>query len=110
MWNSNCTAGEFCFGLVKQQRKDDFSTDVRAALQCHCQRQDEVISKAFSGRQGRAYLFHSTINTRVGTSEDRQLLTGWHTVADVQCVGCKTVLGWTYLKAWEPSQKYKEGE
>ncbi|CAO1627524.1 unnamed protein product [Sympodiomycopsis kandeliae] len=71
--------------------------------------QDELISKSFSGRQGRAYLFHSTFNTKIGSPEDRQLLTGWHTVADVQCLVCDTVVGWTYLKAWEPSQKYKEG-
>lgn len=75
-----------------------------------CRVQDELISKSFSGRQGRAYLFHSTFNTKIGSPEDRQLLTGWHTVADVQCLICETVVGWTYLKAWEPSQKYKEGE
>lgn len=72
--------------------------------------QDELISKAFSGRDGKAYLFHSAINIIVGQSEDRNLLTGMHTVADMRCKGCQTVVGWTYLKAWEGSQKYKEGE
>lgn len=28
----------------------------------------------------------------------------------MRCKGCQTVVGWTYLKAWEGSQKYKEGE
>ncbi|PWN21671.1 yippee-like protein [Microstroma glucosiphilum] len=75
----------------------------------HLALQDELISKAFSGRDGKAYLFHSAINIIVGQSEDRNLLTGMHTVADMRCKGCQTVVGWTYLKAWEGSQKYKEG-
>lgn len=73
-------------------------------------RQDEIISKAFSGRDGKAYLFASTLNTRLGTQEDRQLLTGIHTVCDLSCKGCGKTLGWYYLKAWEHSQKYKEGK
>lgn len=32
-----------------------------------------------------------------------------HTVADVFCVGCNDRLGWYYVKASDPSQKYKEG-
>lgn len=76
----------------------------------HLALQDEVISKAFSGRDGKAYLFHSSVNTYVGEPEDRRLLTGMHTVADLNCRGCDALVGWTYLKAWEGSQKYKEGE
>ena len=33
-----------------------------------------------------------------------------HTVADVFCVGCNDRLGWYYVKASDPSQKYKEGK
>ena len=71
--------------------------------------QDELISKSFSGRAGKAYLFHSSINTTLGTPEDRHLLTGLHTVADLKCKGCEVLVGWAYLKAYEASQKYKEG-
>lgn len=71
---------------------------------------DELISKAFSGREGRAFLLHSACNVKLGKQEQRQLLTGVHTVADIFCVTCQTRLGWTYLKASEPSQKYKEGK
>jgi hypothetical protein len=42
--------------------------------------QDELVSKAFSGREGRALLMHSLMNVQVGKSEDRTLLTGVHTV------------------------------
>ncbi|KAH8828347.1 hypothetical protein DL96DRAFT_1602779 [Flagelloscypha sp. PMI_526] len=47
--------------------------------------QDELISKAFSGRDGRGFLFHSAVNLRLGSKEDRPLLTGVHQVADVFC-------------------------
>ncbi|KAL0956637.1 hypothetical protein HGRIS_002770 [Hohenbuehelia grisea] len=72
--------------------------------------QDELISKAFSGRDGRGYLLHSAVNVKLGRREDRQLLTGVHTVADVFCLGCNDRLGWFYHKAADYSQKYKEGK
>ncbi|PVG02579.1 yippee-like protein [Serendipita vermifera] len=71
---------------------------------------DELISKSFSGREGRGPLLHSACNIRLGKHEQRQLLTGVHTVADMFCVGCSARLGWTYLRAHETSQKYKEGK
>ena len=76
----------------------------------HLALQDELISKSFSGRDGKAYLFASTINTHLGAQEERHLLTGMHTVCDLTCSGCGRTLGWYYLKAWEHSQKYKEGK
>ncbi|KAH7543799.1 hypothetical protein JRO89_XS15G0021700 [Xanthoceras sorbifolium] len=42
--------------------------------------------------------------------EDRHLLTGLHTVADIYCADCREVLGWKYERAYEASQKYKEGK
>jgi len=72
--------------------------------------QDEIISKSFSGRDGRGYLMHSACNLTVGKKEDRALLTGVHTVADVFCNGCNERMGWYYLKASDQSQKYKEGK
>ncbi|CAL1706390.1 unnamed protein product [Somion occarium] len=72
--------------------------------------QDELISKSFSGRDGRGYLMHSAINIKAGRREDRPLLTGVHTVEDVYCKGCNERLGWKYVKASDNSQKYKEGK
>ncbi|KAI0074663.1 yippee-domain-containing protein [Panus rudis PR-1116 ss-1] len=72
--------------------------------------QDELISKAFSGRDGRGYLMHSAVNLKMGMREDRPLLTGVHTVADVYCLGCNERMGWHYLKASDQTQKYKEGK
>lgn len=38
------------------------------------------------------------------------MTTGRHIVRDVQCSGCRTVVGWKYDKAYESSEKYKEGK
>lgn len=35
--------------------------------------------------------------------------TGLHTVADLFCISCDASLGWTYLKAQDRDQIYKEG-
>ena len=78
----------------------------RASITNHA----ELISKAFQGRHGRAFLFASASNVALGPKEDRVLLTGLHTVADIYCTGCETRLGWKYVEAFEPSQKYKEGK
>lgn len=38
------------------------------------------------------------------------MITGMHTVADVYCKDCGESLGWKYERAFEESQKYKEGK
>jgi hypothetical protein len=40
----------------------------------------------------------------------RYLRTGLHTVADLFCTSCDASLGWTYLKAQDRDQVYKEGQ
>eukprot|EP00892_Ulva_mutabilis_P012831 jgi/Ulvmu1/9920/UM058_0002.1 len=70
----------------------------------------DIISKAFQGRYGRAFLFNGVTNIAIGPKEERLLITGLHTVADIQCACCGTVLGWKYVTAYEDSQKYKEGK
>jgi len=59
---------------------------------------------------GRAYLIDNCVNYKRGTAEDRRLMTGLHQVADVHCIHCDHVIGWTYLKAYDHGQKYKEGK
>ncbi|KAK1980921.1 yippee zinc-binding/DNA-binding /Mis18, centromere assembly-domain-containing protein [Colletotrichum cereale] len=97
----------------------------------------QIVSKGFTGRYGRAYLVASTpppsapvsggappvsktangpagpgtlANVRIGKCENRQLVTGWHVVADITCVLCSAKLGWKYVDAKELSQKYKVGK
>lgn len=64
----------------------------------------------FQGRNGRAFLFSHAMNIVMGPKEDRHLTTGLHTVADVYCGDCREILGWKYEKAYEATQKYKEGK
>ncbi|PGH11225.1 hypothetical protein AJ80_07230 [Polytolypa hystricis UAMH7299] len=87
----------------------------------------QIISKGFTGRHGRAYLVSasesatngisrsspadtSLPNTRTHNSVPRQLVTGAHTVSDISCIFCGSVLGWKYVSADEESQKYKVGK
>ncbi|PNP58029.1 hypothetical protein THARTR1_02187 [Trichoderma harzianum] len=76
----------------------------------------QIISKGFTGRYGRAYLIApppadpSLLNIRIGKNENRQLVTGWHVVADICCGICSRKLGWKYVDAKEESQKYKVGK
>nr|ACU23549.1 unknown [Glycine max] len=71
---------------------------------------EDIVSKSFHSRHGRAYLFSKVVNVTVGVNEDRQMLTRMHTVADIFCVGCGSIVGWRYETAHEKSQKYKEGK
>lgn len=85
---------------------------IYSCCNCRCSvaDHDDVISKSFHGRNGRAYLFANVINVTIGPKEDRQLMTGLHTVADVKCFECQEVLGWRYERAYDEAQKYKEGK
>ncbi|KAI9003897.1 yippee zinc-binding/DNA-binding /Mis18, centromere assembly-domain-containing protein [Hyaloraphidium curvatum] len=99
----------------------DDSTRIYTCTACHAHlaKHEDIISKAgsappepacaFQGRHGRAYLFRNVENVSLGTKEERQLITGLHTVADIFCNVCQTTVGWKYLHAYEQSQKYKEG-
>ncbi|KAF0979262.1 hypothetical protein FDP41_001605 [Naegleria fowleri] len=76
----------------------------------HLSMNDEIISKHFHGRFGKAYLFNKAINVTTGPCEERQLMTGLHVVCDIYCVNCKANVGWKYKKAYESSEQYKVGK
>ncbi|XAR65923.1 hypothetical protein NMG60_11011931 [Bertholletia excelsa] len=71
---------------------------------------DDIVSKSFHCRHGKAYLFSKVVNVTVGEKEDRMMMTGLHTVSDIFCVGCGSIVGWKYDTAHEKNQKYKEGK
>lgn len=97
----------------------------------------QIISKGFTGRHGRAYLVAPSssaistgiIETNMATTAKarndalpnlpntythkpvpRQLVTGAHTVGDISCAQCGSVLGWKYVAAEDRNQKYKIGK
>lgn len=59
--------------------------------------QNNPTQQAFQGRGGRAFLLDRVVNAVAGPPEDRLLMTGVHTVADLCCAGCKALLGWKYV-------------
>ncbi|KAK2388025.1 protein yippee [Trifolium repens] len=71
---------------------------------------EDIVSKTFHSRHGKAYLFNKVVNVSLGETEERQMMTGQHTVADIFCVGCGSIVGWKYETAHEKDQKYKEGK
>ncbi|KAF8031186.1 hypothetical protein BT93_D0401 [Corymbia citriodora subsp. variegata] len=71
---------------------------------------DDVLSKSFNCRQGRAFLFSNVVNITVGAEEERLMLSGMHTVEDIFCCCCGQILGWKYVAAHDQNQKYKEGK
>lgn len=50
------------------------------------------------------------VNITVGRPEARNLVTGAHVVADINCATCGVKIGWKYVDAREQAQKYKVGK
>lgn len=77
-------------------------------------RQAELIQgpnfQNFRGQHGKAYLFHTVVNIETGEANERNMTTGRHVVRDIACRQCKETVGWKYDKAYESSEKYKEGK
>ncbi|KAL0452740.1 UNVERIFIED_CONTAM: protein yippee-like [Sesamum latifolium] len=71
---------------------------------------EEIVSKSFHSRHGKAYLFNKVVNVTLGEKEERLMMTGSHIVSDIFCVRCGSIVGWKYETAHEKSQKYKEGK
>ena len=112
--------GNYLSGHTSHLRCAKCSTDVCLTSQ--------IISKGFTGRHGRAYLVspfpaltgstqvsQAAIdmclpNTKTDAPSSRQLVTGVHTVSDVRCAFCNSMLGWKYDGAEEESQRYKVGK
>ncbi|KAL3838089.1 hypothetical protein ACJIZ3_022680 [Penstemon smallii] len=70
----------------------------------------DIASKSFHCRHGKAYLFNKVVNVTLGETDERVMMTGLHTVADIFCTRCGSIVGWKYETAHEKSQKYKEGK
>lgn len=76
----------------------------------HLAKLDDLVSKTFHCRRGKAYLYNTVVNVIAGINEERIMTTGLHVVADIYCVYCNQNVGWKYETAYEESQKYKEGK
>eukprot|EP00798_Chlamydomonas_sp_ICE-L_P027652 gene27651-7290_t len=81
-----------------------------ACCHAHLGITDELVSRQFHSKSGKAYLFSRAANVYTGEKEERMMTTGLHVVVDLFCIGCSNPVGWKYEKAYETSQKYKEGK
>lgn len=60
---------------------------------------DYLLFKLFYLSLSPLYLYLLTrVNTIFGPKEERTLITGVHIVTDVFCSGCRTLIGWKYVK------------
>jgi hypothetical protein len=80
------------------------------SCKAHLARYDKIVSRSFYSKHGKAYLFDEVVNVSCGPKEDRHMTTGVHTVNDIHCNKCLQIVGWRYERAFEESQKYKEGK
>ena len=55
-------------------------------------------------------MFNSVVNITEAEAVERNMTTGRHVVRDICCRQCKETVGWKYDKAYEASEKYKEGK
>ena len=41
---------------------------------------------------------HNSVNITIGEKEERMMMTGMHTVVDIFCIGCGSIVGWKYVR------------
>lgn len=73
-------------------------------------RTNPILVQNFRGQHGKAYLFNSVVNILSGDADERNMTTGRHVVRDICCKQCKETVGWKYDRAYEQTEKYKEGK
>ena len=88
------------------------STSLYSCRRCctHLALGTDRVSRNFRGQTGRAILFARVVNVVKADRVDRNLITGLHTIEDARCASCGLNLGWTYVRAFETDQKYKENK
>ncbi|KAL3846126.1 hypothetical protein ACJIZ3_003529 [Penstemon smallii] len=69
----------------------------------------DLISKNYLAKSGQAYMFAHAMNIVIGPKVDKKLMTGYFSIAEIICSKCGEEMGWTYVRAYDAKQKYKEG-
>lgn len=54
-------------------------------------------------------MFGHAMSVVLGRKEEKQLITGAYTIANIYCRNCGEELGWKYLWAHDPKNRWKEG-
>ncbi|XVE58320.1 hypothetical protein DITRI_Ditri04bG0160800 [Diplodiscus trichospermus] len=71
---------------------------------------DDLLSKNFIAKSGKAYLFQHAMNIVLGPKKDKQLMTGVFSIANIYCSKCGEELGWKYVQAYDLKNRFKEGK
>lgn len=83
---------------------------VCCTCQCDVSSERSLVWEGYMGVSTPALLFRTAVNVHAcGSKREEVLSTGRYTLVDVACRGCSTRLGWRYLTAARPEQRYKEG-
>ncbi|GMF50493.1 unnamed protein product [[Candida] boidinii] len=67
-----------------------------------------IRSDNFYGNSGPAYFVKKVINIKLGKLETKTMRTGNYDVKSTYCIQCNSNLGWTYIRAEDPKETYKE--
>lgn len=97
-------------GLLSRQYLDDPDLVICMGCKSHLSSpSSSLISNDFQGQYGRASLYRTVINLYFGSSVRKVMTTGEHVIQDAYCIGCDERIGWKYLEAMVPNQRYKVG-
>ncbi|CAN1259411.1 Protein yippee-like At3g11230 [Linum perenne] len=58
---------------------------------------DDIVSKISLLLHLVVFTLFYRVNVSTGEKEERLMMTGKHTVADIFCVGCGSIVGWKYV-------------
>jgi len=91
---------------------DESSGQIYCCKYCYCHFTSEknIVSTAFNGHFGKAYLVDLVLNVFEGTYKETEMSSGSYVVCDIFCVQCRDIVGWKYRKSYQIDQKYKEGK
>lgn len=83
---------------------------VCATCSCDVASATEKVWEGLMAADTPACRFRDTVNMTSMDEREEHLTSGVYILADVQCKGCFTLMGWRYLKADSKEYAYKEGD
>lgn len=55
-------------------------------------------------------MFSHAMNIVLGPKQDKQMITGLYSLANIFCSKCSEELGWKYVQAYDFKNRFKEGK
>ncbi|ODV60805.1 yippee-like protein, partial [Ascoidea rubescens DSM 1968] len=92
---------------------NDKSSQIYVCKNCktHLLKSDWIESYDFRGIHGDAFYSNKLINYLINKNiKIKEMMTGYYQVKSINCYQCLLEIGWKYIKANDPSQKYKENK